>query len=34
MLLLQDDVIPYSNVLMIRNGEPNPASLLLRFKSA
>ena len=33
-VLLKDDVIPYSNVLMIRNGEPNPTSLLLRFKSA
>ena len=33
-VLLKDDVIPYSNVLMVRNREPNPTSLLLRFKSA
>ena len=32
-VLCQDDGFPCNKVLMIRNGEPNPTSLLLSFKA-
>ena len=32
-VLLQDDDFPCNKILMIRNGEPNPTSLLLSFKA-